>query len=604
MAIDLTPEQRQTGVDNYVRTSQGLTRRGFMKSMAAAAGGAVVASSAAVYFGYEALHGNPVKAALIGAGDEGGVLVGEHNPEFLEFIAVCDIRPSNTKRIFDGEPTGLRKGFKKIYGDNAAKSIRTYSIKEDKDRNIRVGDYMQMLKDDTHNQIEAVVIAAPLCWHAKMACDVMKYGKERGRPIHVLCEKLMGWNVLQCKQMVQTAEETGSILSIGHQRHYSLLYAHAVEILKADILGDIKYISALWHRNNAWPFKPSDEQLRNMVREVPQPTYRDGWFNPVLHEDYDALKASVAQYGFDNVEQLIRWRCHNATGGGLMAELGSHQLDACSIFLGHVHPLSVTGLGGKHFYGRPPASGEANDYGYKTNYNDRDTEDQVFLTYEFPGKNHPKGPNHGTDEDDVVVVTYTSVNTNQFENYGECVKGTRGTMIVEKEASVMLYPETNPNAPGAGPARATTATVETKGSGKTVLEASSTWGAAVAPVGGPGAGPTGGSPGGVVSRGYKEEMEDFAFCVRHWDSKVGYAKNDKGEYLQRLPKCHGEVAMVDAIIALTANRAMRGPELTESEKKEKKRRKPERVEFKPEWFDPKNLAALPDADTVPKIAVS
>src|SRR5947209_1782684 len=127
MAIDLTPEQRETGRDNYVRTAEGLTRRGFLKSMAIA-GAAAVPVSAAVYFGYESLHGRPVKAALIGGGDEGGVLVGEHNPEFLEFVAVCDIRPSNVRRIFDGDPKvpQLRKGFKRIYGNNA-NGIRKYT---------------------------------------------------------------------------------------------------------------------------------------------------------------------------------------------------------------------------------------------------------------------------------------------------------------------------------------------------------------------------------------------------------------------------------------------------------------------------------------------
>ena len=125
----------------------------------------------------------------------------------------------------------------------------------------------------------------------------------------------------------------------------------------------------------------------------------------------------------------------------------------------------------------------------------------------------------------------------------------------------------------------------------------------------PGAAPTGGSPGGVVSRGYREEMEDFAFCVRQWDSKVGYAKYDKGEhkgeYVQPLPKCHGEVAMVDAIIALTANRAMRGPEPTPEEKKENKPRvsRPERIKFQPEWFEAKKMEAVPDADTEEKIPV-
>src|SRR5262249_2964492 len=103
MAIDLTPEQRATGQANFANTTNGLTRRGFMKSLAVA-GASVAVVSPAVYFGYQKMQGKPVKAALIGGGDEGGVLVGEHNPEYLEFVAVCDIRPSNMKRIFDGDP--------------------------------------------------------------------------------------------------------------------------------------------------------------------------------------------------------------------------------------------------------------------------------------------------------------------------------------------------------------------------------------------------------------------------------------------------------------------------------------------------------------------
>src|SRR5437588_10965906 len=129
MAIDLTPEQRDTGKDNFARAADGLarrpgegpTRRGFMKSMAVA-GAAVVPVTAAVYFGYQAMHGRPVKAALIGGGDEGGVLVGAHNPEFLEFVAVCDIRPTQMRRIFEGDPKappGVRPGFDKLYGGDS-----------------------------------------------------------------------------------------------------------------------------------------------------------------------------------------------------------------------------------------------------------------------------------------------------------------------------------------------------------------------------------------------------------------------------------------------------------------------------------------------------
>src|SRR3954454_8902689 len=102
MALDLTQEQKQTGRENFTTATNDLTRRGFMKSMAAA--GAVVPVSAAVYFGYkEWTKGKPVRAALIGCGDEGGVLASEHNPEFLQIVAVSDIRPYNMERIFEGD---------------------------------------------------------------------------------------------------------------------------------------------------------------------------------------------------------------------------------------------------------------------------------------------------------------------------------------------------------------------------------------------------------------------------------------------------------------------------------------------------------------------
>jgi predicted dehydrogenase len=566
MAIDLTTEQREIGKENFARTADGLTRRGFMKSMVA--GAAVVPVSAAIYFGYKSLNGNPVKAAIIGCGDEGGVLVGEHNPEYLQFVACCDIRPSNFKRIYDGDPKAiaLRKGFKKHYGASADKDIKKYT------------NHVDMLKDNP--QIEAVVIALPLHLHAKVAVDCMRIGKDRGKPIHVLCEKLMAWNVTQCKQMVAAAKETGSILSIGHQRHYSLLYAHAHEVINSGILGDIHHIRALWHRNNTWPYKrdPKDPALAPKT----EPHYRDGWFPQVLMEDYEVLNdpEKLKKYGYDSVEQLVRWRLYNETGGGLMAELGSHQLDACSIFLGKVHPLAVTGVGGKYFY-RPGK-------------NDRGSDDHVFVTFEFPGKNHPHGPNKGTDKEDIVVVTYSSVNTNGLEAYGETVMGSRGTMVVEAEASLMLFAEKDPTQKTPGPAAGIKVGVSSSPGGP-VIDTSSTWGPATGR-------PTGTAASGTattVSRGYREEMEDFAYCVRLWDAKQGYEKKD-GSYVQRLPRCHGEVAMADAIIALTSNLAMKGREVQVAGSGEKVR--VNRIEFSETWFDAASKD-VPDGDTKPKMPV-
>jgi hypothetical protein len=110
--------------------------------------------------------------------------------------------------------------------------------------------------------------------------------------------------------------------------------------------------------------------------------------------------------------------------------------------------------------------------------------------------------------------------------------------------------------------------VTTTAAGKPALDSGGTWGPAASSTAGPAAA-IAGSTATPPSRGYREEMEDFAFCVRQWDPKAGYEKSE-GKYLQRLPRCHGKVAMADAIIALTANVAM-------------KTRK--RIEFNDLWFD-------------------
>jgi predicted dehydrogenase len=527
MAIDLTPEQKEIGKANFNRMvgHYGQSRRDFMKGLLA--GSAVLPVGAAAFYGYKKLHGSPVKAGLIGAGDEGGVLVGEHNPEYLEFIAYSDIRPSNQKRIFEDErkknPASPRKGFKEKYGADAPKNIKLYE------------DYKQLLEN---KDIEAVVIALPLHLHAKVAIEAMKAGK------HVLCEKLMAWNITQCKEMIKVAEEAKRVLTIGHQRHYSMLYAHAVDLLKTGDLGDIKHIRALWHRNNAQPKLDKDGKILTDSK-TGLPVLRDSWRPDIQEEDRAALESKLGALGYKSMEELVRWRLYNRTGGGLMAELGSHQLDACSIFLGKVHPLAVTGVGGKYFY-----------------QDDREVEDHVFCTFEFPGKHYWADESHKEvkDKNDKVIVTYSSISTNQFEPYGECVMGSKGTMVVEQEQSVMLIP-------AAG--RSTSVTVGKTGSGMTALDASGSQPADVA------AAKRGADAlGGAVSRGYREEMEHFAYCVKMWQDK-SVAESDRP-----VTRCPGKTAMADAIIALTSNLAMRTNK---------------RIEFKNEWFDPKSRE-VPDAD--------
>jgi len=502
---NLTPEQRVLGREN-ANQALGISRRDLLKAAAAAP------ALGAFYFGYRDMAGkSPVRAAIIGTGDEGcQAMIRSHNRDYLDFIGFCDIRPSQQARAV--------KEFSdhKDYTAADVKKIKAYDTKEDmySDRNV-----------------EMIVIALPLWLHAPVAIEAMKAGK------HVFTEKLMAHSIAECKQMCLVARDTNRLLAVGHQRHYSVLYDNANYLVQNDVLGDIRHIRALWHRNNAMPMVARDKNgnpafdpktgLPEIVRDAEgKVVYRDGWKR--THPDPDK-NIDYKKYGYSSLDELINWRLYNRTGAGLMAELGSHQLDACSIFLGKRHPLAVTGIGGTFFYS-----------------DGREVDDHVFTLFEFPGK-----PDDG--EKARVVVTYSSINTNAFDGYGEMVMGSKGTMIVSQEKEILLFKEAGtPTA-----SRSTSVTMEAHGK-KPALETSPSL-----------AGPTAATAlGGLAtadpSRGYREELEHFAYCVRHGNASNFHADTE------HQPRCRGEVALADAIIALTSNIAMR-----------QKRR----IEFDPQWFD-------------------
>ncbi len=555
--MNLNPTERELGRsnfataidqlhgDNVTGTRRGMTRRDFLMTAAA-----VPAAAGAVYFGYEKINGDPVRAGLIGSGDEGLVLFTESNPEYIEYIAYSDIRPSQQRRAIE-ENTIHRQGFKAKYGKDAARRI----VERSKDYH---DDYRRLLADP---DIELVVIALPLHLHAKAAIEAMQAGK------HVLCEKLMARYVTSrwqtpdgrilsnriaaaeeipgCKQMIQVARKTGKLLAIGHQRHYSILYDSSVDAMHQGLIGDIKHIRALWHRNNARPDGKGG--------------FRDSWNRPIPKEDeaMDPKKFGYLDKVVDGtvvrpaLRELVNWRLFQRTGGGLMAELGSHQLDACSIFLGKKHPLFVSGTGGKYFY---------ND--------DREVEDHVYCAFEFPGKNYD--PKKDPRENDIVVVSYSSINTNSFEGYGECVMGTKGTMIVEAEKDVLLYKEAGAGVKleADGPPRSTHVKVVTADGAAPMLDSS------------PSPAPGGPSPAATrilgqakVSKGYREEQEHMAYAIRN-----GLANDQL--------RCPGEVALADAVIALTANLAM-------------ERRT--RITFQEDWFNPDVVDEKGDPWTDPRV---
>ena len=591
--MNLTPEQRDIGKQNfYEAVGSDPNRRDVLKGLLA---GTVAAGSlGAMYFGYGAKVEEPLRIGIIGTGDEGSVLIGALNPEYLDVVAIADIRPYNQHRAFHGDQDniGARPGLIKQYG---------YADETDAKKHIKVykENYEELINDPN---VEAVIIALPLWLHDVAAFKAMRAGK------HVLTEKLMGQTVSKCKEMGRLAkslkdpEGNPIVLAVGHQRHYSVLYANAVDQIRRGLLGDLHHIRAQWHRGNmpgndswcppmpeavAYPYDAFDSAIVAAERAKDEkekkalvaahPLYAKlrsmrGGLAKATGSDIDDWKAKIAQvekqledislelaaekeYGYvaktlpnghnrSALEELIRWRLWDRTGAGLMAELGSHQLDASSIFVSSqrddgekVYPIAVQGIGFRSLF---PA--------------DRDVDDHVHCNFEFPALGYYKDfkkQEEVADPNKKIVVTYSSINGNGFGGYGEVVVGTGGTLILDREQEVLLYK--------GGDASTKIAVTEGKG-GKAAMSTYETGG-------GPAAAIAQAATPKNVSRGYKEEMEHWAWCIR----------NPAPEHQ---PKCGPKVAMADAIIALTSNIAMK---------------QGKRIEFKKEWFDI-DAEATPEVD--------
>jgi len=571
----LSPEERAIGAENF-RAALGskpirreLLKKAIKKEVASGKG------LGPMYFGYGDSVDEPVRVGVIGTGDEGSVLIGAINPKYIAVKAIADIRPYNVWRAFNGDSYSdsarkARPGLMSVYGwkseDAAKQNVKVY------------GAYDELLSRAKEDGIEAVIIALPLHLHAPAAIAAMKAG------LHVMTEKLMGHSVHECKEMARVAKQTDLLLATGHQRHYNILYDDSVDMIRKGLLGKLHHIRAQWHRGNlpgadSWQqpmpkaAKPGDPQandldeklrkwsaaLEQLKREKGKPAAE--WEKKVAEWEKkiaqvraqieDAI-VDAAKFGYKDLavkdaagklvyqgpplEELIRWRLWDRTGAGLMAELGSHQLDAASIFVHAMHkahdpsaekphPLSVAAAGNRPLF--PP---------------DRDCEDHVYCLFEFPAPGYdPKDPSGAQQK---IGVQYASINGNGFGGYGETVFGTEGTLLLETEKEAMLYK-----------------THETSSKTKVVVPKSEKKGATAALQADDSGDPESAAIGTLgalpAERGYTEELEHWAWCIRN-------------RAPENQPRCTPKVALSDAVIALTANQAAR---------------KGERIEFKKEWFE-------------------
>ncbi len=129
-----------------------------------------------------------IRVGIIGCG---GIANGKHMPSLkkvpgVQMVAFCD-----------------------IVVERAEKAAAQYGVPGAK----VYEDYKKLLEDKT---IDVVHVLTPNRAHSFITVDALEAGK------HVMCEKPMAINSVEAKKMLDAAERTGKLLTIGYQTRQSV----------------------------------------------------------------------------------------------------------------------------------------------------------------------------------------------------------------------------------------------------------------------------------------------------------------------------------------------------------------------------------------------
>lgn len=219
------------------------------------------------------------KAIKIGIIGSGGI-ASSHASAYLamegvQIVGIADVVPGKAQKFIDDLGIGGAQAFE---------------------------NHKKMLELD----IDGVSICTPNVFHHLTSIDALRAGK------HVLVEKPLAVTLEQGIEMVQTAKETGKMLSVGFQPRYDPNMQKVTSIVQSGQLGDVYYVEVGGGRRRGMP---------------------GGTF----------INKELA-------------------GVGAMADIGTYSLDLALNALGHPKPLTVSAYTSNYFGTTPLYHPEADKF--------------------------------------------------------------------------------------------------------------------------------------------------------------------------------------------------------------------------------------------------
>jgi predicted dehydrogenase len=225
------------------------------------------------------------RVGLIGSGGRGRLLTREFREIGATVGSVCDVYEPNLQEGLKAASTG-------------ASSYR---------------DYRRLLEDKS---LDAVIVATPDHWHARMVIDAVESGKD------VYVEKPLCHTIEEGFDVIEAVRRTKRVVQVGTQRRSLQLFQEGRKLMPQ--LGDVRLVTSYW----------LNHQKGLSSRRLEGKLDWNQWLGSAPKREMDA-------------QRFFNWYYFWDYSGGLLIGQAAHMVDAIQWYMNSREPLAVTCSGGQ-----------------------------------------------------------------------------------------------------------------------------------------------------------------------------------------------------------------------------------------------------------------
>jgi hypothetical protein len=186
------------------------------------------------------------------------------------------------------------------------------AMAEAKSKGVTCHPYIDSRELCARPDVDAVVVTTPDHWHAAIAIDAMRNGKD------IYVEKPMTLTIDEGKAMCRAAERYGSIVQVGSQQRSNGSFRKAAELVLNGYIGKVDTVVC-----KLGEFPPATQYA---AEPVPEYLDYDRWLGPTPWEPYNGARVK-GMYGGG-------WRCFWEYGSRKNGDWGAHHFDIVQWALG------------------------------------------------------------------------------------------------------------------------------------------------------------------------------------------------------------------------------------------------------------------------------